>query len=236
VKEHPGRVESVKGSVVEVSFPDHLPAPRSLLLAGPDGTIGVEVVDHVDRSRVRGIALSPTRGLYRGADVRDTGNPIEVPVGDETLGRMFDVFGRTIDGDAEIDGVRTKSIYRRPVPLEERITRREVFETGIKAIDILTPLERGGKAGLFGGAGVGKTVLIMEMIHNMAGRHEGVGVFCGIGERNREGEELYREVRDVGVIDNTILSADRETARKRSGRTNARRWNVRPRRSGSVRR
>ncbi len=141
----------------------------------------------------------------RGGRVEDTGRPLEVPVGRPLLGRMFNVFGETIDGGAPIEGVPRRSIHRRPVPLGQRVTKAEVFYTGIKAIDVMAPLERGGKAGLFGGAGVGKTVLIMEMIHNTLSQHEGVSLFCGIGERCREGEELYRELRDSGELKNTIL-------------------------------
>jgi len=154
---------------------------------------------------VRGIALSSTEGLAEGAAVVDTGRPLEVPVGDGLLGRVFNVFGEVIDRRGDL-AVRTRrSIHRTPPRLERQSTKSEIFTTGIKAIDVLAPLERGGKAGLFGGAGVGKTVLIMEMINNMVGGHEGVSLFCGIGERVREGEELYREMKAAGVLDNTVM-------------------------------
>jgi F-type H+/Na+-transporting ATPase subunit beta len=132
--------------------------------------------------------------------VEDTGGPLKVPVGKGCLGRMFDVFGNALDREGEVEDVEWRSVHRAPPPLARRSTKSEVFETGIKAIDVLVPLERGGKAGLFGGAGVGKTVLLTEMIHNMIGHHEGVSLFCGIGERCREGEELYREMKEAGVL------------------------------------
>jgi F-type H+-transporting ATPase subunit beta len=134
----------------------------------------------------------------------DTGEPISIPLSDKLLGRMINVFGEPIDQGDPIEGERTP-IYREPVPLREQVTGREIYETGIKAIDVLSPIENGGKAGLFGGAGVGKTVLIMELINNVAQFHEGRSVFCGIGERSREGEELYREIREVQVLDNAVL-------------------------------
>jgi F-type H+-transporting ATPase subunit beta len=139
---------------------------------------------------VRGIALTPTQGLARGIIVEDTGGPLKAPVGKGILSRMFDVFGNAIDGQAAPAEVQWRTVHRAPPALVRRSTKSEIFETGIKAIDVLVPLERGGKAGLFGGAGVGKTVLLTEMIHNMIGHHEGVSIFCGIGERCREGEEL----------------------------------------------
>ena len=135
----------------------------------------------------------------------DTAQPIQVPLGPQLLGRMFNVFGQTIDGADPIDAEYWRSIHQTPVPLSRRETRTQIFETGIKAIDVLSPLERGGKAGLFGGAGVGKTVVIMELIHNMVGGHEGVSLFCGIGERCREAQELYRQLQEAGVLDKTVL-------------------------------
>ena len=137
--------------------------------------------------------------------VRDTGGPLKVPVGKVVLSRMFDVFGNTIDRGAPLSGAEWRSVHRAPPSLARRSTKSEVFETGIKAIDVLVPLERGGKAGLFGGAGVGKTVLLTEMIHNMIGHHEGVSIFCGIGERCREGEELYDAMKDAGVLQNMVM-------------------------------
>ena len=200
-----GTVVSVRGSVVDVTFPHPLPAVLSLLEAGEDGRVRMEVLSHLDGHTVRGIALVPTQGLSRGAPVVDTGGPIRVPVGRACLGRMFNVFGETLDGKGEVKPEAMRSIHAAPVPLAGQSSRREIFETGVKAIDVLAPLERGGKAGLFGGAGVGKTVLIMELIHNMVGRHEGVSIFCGIGERTREAEELYREIREANVLDSTVM-------------------------------
>jgi F-type H+-transporting ATPase subunit beta len=149
--------------------------------------------------------MTPTQGLSRGDPAKSSGGPVIVPVGDGLLGRVVDVFGRPIDGKGEIASEEQRSIYQPQVPLRRRSTSSEIYETGIKAIDVLSPLERGGKAGLFGGAGVGKTVLIMEMIHNMVGRHEGVSLFCGIGERSREAEELYRELSEAGVLGEAVL-------------------------------
>ena len=201
-----GQVRSVRGSVVDVRFHEGLPAIRTQL-STPEGhqpRVVVEVLHHLDRSTVRCVALTATDGLSRGAPMVDTGAPISVPLGPNILGRMINVFGEPIDGQGDIEGERS-SIYKPPVPLSEQVTGREVYETGIKAIDVLTPIENGGKAGLFGGAGVGKTVLIMELINNVAQFHEGRSVFCGIGERSREGEELYREIREVGVLKNAVL-------------------------------
>jgi F-type H+-transporting ATPase subunit beta len=171
----------------------------------PAGEVVVEVINHLDAETVRGIALTPTQGLARGDLIVDTGHPLLVPVGRHLLGRMLNVFGETIDRRAPLEGGAWRSIHREPVPLNHRMTNMEVFRTGIKVIDLLAPLERGGKAGLFGGAGVGKTVLIMEMIHNTVSQHEGVSLFCGIGERCREGEELYRELQTAGELENTVL-------------------------------
>jgi len=200
-----GQVVSVRGSVVDALFPERLPPINNLLRTGKDGNIVIEVINHQNSQLVRGIALTPTRGLALGSQITDTGHPIKVPVGERLLGRVFNVFGEAIDGKEEVSGGDWRSIHQRPVPLIRQSTISEIFTTGIKAIDVLAPLERGGKAGLFGGAGVGKTVLIMEMIHNMVGQHEGVSLFCGIGERCREGEELYREMREAGVLDNTVM-------------------------------
>jgi F-type H+-transporting ATPase subunit beta len=205
VSQRRGRVISVRGSVIDAHF-DRLPEMHHQLRAGDEGQIIVEVVGHVDAQTIRGLALTPTQGLARNDEIVDTGKPFTVPVGKELLGRVMNVFGEAIDGRPTPEGDRRDPILRSPVPLTERTTRAEVFETGIKAIDVLAPLERGGKAGLFGGAGVGKTVLIMEMIHNMVGQHEGVSMFCGIGERCREGEELYRELQEAEVLENTVLA------------------------------
>ncbi|MFP3914079.1 MAG: F0F1 ATP synthase subunit beta [Actinomycetota bacterium] len=197
-----GTVVAVRGSVVDVRFPEQLPGIREMLRLGQG--VMAEVSAHLDDSTVRCLAMTPTQGLARGAEAEASGGPVTVPVGEALLGRAVDMFGRSIDGREEVEAER-RPIYQPMVPLRRRSTRSEVFETGIKAIDLLTPLERGDKAGLFGGAGVGKTVLIMEMIHNMVGRHEGVSLFCGIGERSREAEELYRELTETGVLSETIL-------------------------------
>jgi len=201
-----GAVTSVRGSVVDVRF-DHgrLPPIYSVLRAGEGGRIVVEVLAHRDAQHVRGIALTPTEGLARGMVVEDTGGPLRVPVGESILSRMFDVFGNTIDRGEPLANVQWRSVHRAPPPLRRRSTRSEVFETGIKLIDVLVPLERGGKAGLFGGAGVGKTVLLTEIIHNMIGRQDGVSIFCGIGERCREGEELHRAMKEANVLPKMVM-------------------------------
>ncbi|MGF1498049.1 MAG: F0F1 ATP synthase subunit beta [Elainellaceae cyanobacterium] len=200
-----GTIRSVRGSVVDVQFTEQLPELHRQLRAGDDQQVIIEVLAHVDDHTVRGIALTSTSGLARGGKVVNTGRSLEVPVGKALLGRILNVFGEPIDREGEIQGQERRSIYQSPPPLVEQSTIAEVLETGIKAIDLLTPLERGGKAGLFGGAGVGKTVLITEMIHNMVSHHEGVSLFCGIGERNREAEELYREMQEADVLGNTVL-------------------------------
>jgi F-type H+/Na+-transporting ATPase subunit beta len=200
-----GTVLSIRGSVIDVCFDNALPSINNLLRAGENGKVLIEVWAQLDEHRIRGIAMTPAQGLSRGARVEDTGGPLEVPVGKSIRSRMFDVFGRTIDRGIELTDVKLRSIHRAPPALAERATKSEIFETGIKAIDVLMPLERGGKAGLFGGAGVGKTVLLTEMIHNMVGHHDGVSLFCGIGERCREGEELYREMQAAGVLPNMAM-------------------------------
>jgi len=200
-----GSIVSVRGGVVDVRFDGRLPPIFSVLHAGAEGKIIVEVMAQLDATRVRGIALTPTEGLARGMQVEDSGKPLEVPVGQGIMSRMFDVFGSAIDRKPAPQNVEWRTIHRTPPPLSERSTKSEIFETGIKAIDVLVPLERGGKAGLFGGAGVGKTVLLTEMIHNMIGHQHGMSIFCGIGERCREGEELYRGMKDAGVLDNMVM-------------------------------
>ena len=199
-----GTVTSVRGSVVDVRFESLLPPIHSLLTTGVQGDVVIEVMAQLDAKRVRCIALTQTQGLARGMRVADSGGPLLAPVGREILSRMFDVFGNAIDRRAA-PAVEWRSVHRKPPTLAHRPTQSEVFETGIKLIDVLMPLERGGKAGLFGGAGVGKTVLLTEMIHNMVGQHEGVSIFCGIGERCREGEELYRDMKAAGVLDNMVM-------------------------------
>ena len=200
-----GAVVSVRGSVVDIRFEEHLPPIYSVLRAGDEGQIVIEVLAQRDAHHVRGIALTPTQGLARGMVVEDTGGPLKAPVGKGIISRMFDVFGNAIDRQPAPTDVQWRSVHRAPPLLARRSTKSEIFETGIKLIDVLMPLERGGKAGLFGGAGVGKTVLLTEMIHNMIGHHEGISIFCGIGERCREGEELYREMKGAGVLPNMVM-------------------------------
>jgi F-type H+/Na+-transporting ATPase subunit beta len=200
-----GAVLSVRGSVIDASFPHNLPPIQSELHAGEHQEIVIEVLTQLNDHTVRGIALTSTRGLSRGSQVIDTGHPLRVPVGQQLLGRMLNVFGQTIDLGKPIENASWRSIHHESPALVERPPRSDVFITGIKAIDLLSPLERGGKAGLFGGAGVGKTVLITELIHNVVGEHKGVSLFCGIGERCREAEELYREMKQAGVLENTVM-------------------------------
>lgn len=200
-----GVVVAVRGSVVDVRFDHHLPSIHTVLQAGAAGEIVIEVLAQRDARHVRGIALTPTQGLARGMRVEDTGGPLKAPVGRALLSRMFDVFGNVIDRQGPLTGAKWRSVHRAPPALVRRSTKSEIFETGIKVIDVLVPLERGGKAGLFGGAGVGKTVLLTEMIHNMVGHQDGVSIFCGIGERCREGEELYRDMKDAGVLPNMVM-------------------------------
>ena len=200
-----GSVVSVRGSVVDVQFSQHLPSYLSRLNAGDDGSVVVEVIAHLNAEVIRGIALTPTSGLARGSPVVNVGHSLEVPVGRALLGRMFNVFGHPIDQREPLTDVAWRSIHQAAIPLMQQSTQSEILETGIKVIDVLAPIERGGKAGLFGGAGVGKTVLITEMIHNMVNQHQGISLFCGIGERSREAEELYREMKAAGVLDQTIM-------------------------------
>lgn len=190
---------------MDASFSADLPAVGTRLEAGEQQRVVLEVVSHVDARTVRSIALTPTRGLARGETVTNTGRTLDVPVGRALLGRMLNIFGEVIDGGPPLPDLERRAIYQRPVPLTEQSTTSETLVTGIKVLDLLSPLERGGKTGLFGGAGVGKTVLIAELIHNMVGQHQGVSLFCGIGERCREAEELYREMRDAGVLEQMAL-------------------------------
>lgn len=200
-----GIILSLRGSVVDVQFENELPPIYSILHAGTNNEFILEVLSQRDETCVRCIALTATGGLARGASVKDTRGPLKAPVGKEILSRMFDVFGNTIDRQGKLAVKTWNSVHQEPPALARRSTKSEIFETGIKMIDILTPLERGGKAGLFGGAGVGKTVLLTEMIHNMIGRQKGVSIFCGIGERCREGQELYHEMKEAGVLENMVM-------------------------------
>ena len=200
-----GKIVSVRGSVIDVLFENKIPSIYSLLHTGGENEIALEVLAQIDESRVRCIALAPTQGLSRGMRVEALGNQLSVPVGKNLLGRMFDVFGNTIDQQGPLTDVQWRTVHQPPPSLSNRSSTSQIFETGIKAIDVLIPLERGGKAGLFGGAGVGKTVLLTEMIHNMVGNHHGVSMFCGIGERCREGHELYHDMKNAGVLGNMVM-------------------------------
>ncbi|GGH14391.1 F0F1 ATP synthase subunit beta [Sphingobacterium alkalisoli] len=200
-----GKIVSIRGSVVDILFEDDLPSVYTVLHTGQEKNVLIEVLIQLDLKRVRGIALTPTQGLSRGMLVESKGKELTVPVGGEILGRMFDVFGNTIDKGEPLKRIERRTIHQLPPPLIKRNAKSEVFITGIKAIDVLMPLERGGKAGLFGGAGVGKTVLLTEMIHNMVGQRKGVSMFCGIGERSREGQELYHEMKAAGVLDDMVM-------------------------------
>ena len=207
-----GIVKEVEGSVVVVYFEKKLPAIYSKLTClinkgtNQEKEVVIEVEDHIDQHNIRGVAITSTQGLARGDKVVDTGAPLTIPVGKGVLGRMINVMGKPIDNAGELSDITAwRSIHNDPIPLMNRNVKSEIFLTGIKAIDLLTPLERGGKTGLFGGAGCGKTVLITEMINNMFGRYDGVSLFCGVGERSREGEELYTEMKEAGVLDKTTM-------------------------------
>jgi len=200
-----GQIVAIQGTVVDVEFPLRVPAINARLLAGPDRQIVIEVAIQVDQRTARGVVMNPMERVALGMEVEDTGGPMEAPVGDGVLGRMIDVFGKPIDGLGPLENIHFEPIHRAPTPLRKRKPGGEIFQTGIKAIDLLTPIELGGKAGLFGGAGVGKTVLITEIIHNMVAEYEGVSLFCGIGERCREAEDLYRNMRETGVLEGAVL-------------------------------
>jgi F-type H+-transporting ATPase subunit beta len=203
-----GEIKQVIGPVVDVYFAAEgkMPAMRSALVAYVgDRKVVLEVAQHIGLGRVRAIALQDTTGLVRGQEVEDTGSPVTVPVGEKSLGRLFNVVGDPIDGKAAPTDAPRASIHRDAPPFKEQSTKAEVFETGIKSIDLLAPFIRGGKVGLFGGAGVGKTVLMQELIHNVASEHGGYSVFAGVGERVREGNDLYHEMTESGVINKMAL-------------------------------
>ncbi len=205
--ENIGTICQVIGPVVDIQFEqDHLPdLLNAIKIQNDEEVLTVEVAQHIGDDMVRCIALGATDGLKRGMDAKDTGAAISVPVGNETLGRMFNVLGEPIDGKDALKGDETMPIHRKAPTFEDQDTSNEVYETGIKVIDLLCPYAKGGKVGLFGGAGVGKTVLIQELIHNIAQEHGGISVFTGVGERTREGNDLYYEMIDSGVIDKTAL-------------------------------
>ena len=203
-----GTIVQISGPVVDVGFaPGHLPRIREALSVKLEGKEHImEVAQHVGDNTVRCVMLSGSDGLYRGMQVLAPGKTIEVPVGEQTLGRMFNVLGQPIDGGEPIpEDAQRKSIYRNPPDFSEQSPAVEILETGIKVIDLLEPYPKGGKIGLFGGAGVGKTVLIQELIHNVAMEHGGYSIFTGVGERSREGNDLWKEMRESGVSDKTAL-------------------------------
>ncbi|MCV3457319.1 F0F1 ATP synthase subunit beta [Campylobacter sp. CNRCH_2016_0050h] len=205
-----GFISQVLGPVVDVEFKEYLPQINEAIivnyeLEGKECKLVLEVAAHLGDNKVRTIAMDMTDGLVRGLTAVATGNPISVPVGEKVLGRIFNVTGDLIDEGEEIDFDKHWSIHRDPPPFEEQSTKSEIFETGIKVVDLLAPYAKGGKVGLFGGAGVGKTVIIMELIHNVAFKHSGYSVFAGVGERTREGNDLYNEMKESNVLDKVAL-------------------------------
>lgn len=202
-----GTITQIIGPIVDVHFKDGVPELLNALTVTKEGgeVITLEVAQHVGLDRARAIAMQDTQGLIRGMEVKDTGSAISVPVGEVSLGRLFNVLGQTLDGKGEITGAKMRGIHQDAPAFVEQSTKTEVFETGIKSVDLLAPFIKGGKVGLFGGAGVGKTVLIQELIHNVASEHGGYSVFAGVGERVREGNDLYHEMKDSGVLDKTAL-------------------------------
>ncbi|HZO35727.1 MAG TPA: F0F1 ATP synthase subunit beta, partial [Solirubrobacteraceae bacterium] len=203
-----GRIVEIQGVVIEAVFPGDLPEINSAITIdrGDEGLLVCEVQQHLGDDRVRAVAMDTTDGLARGAVVVDTGGPITVPVGEQTLGRIFNLLGDPIDLGADISSDVERWPIHRPAPSVENLTpTQEMFETGIKVVDLLAPYAKGGKIGLFGGAGVGKTVLIQELINNLAQEHGGLSAFCGVGERSREGNDLWLEMKESGVIEKTML-------------------------------
>jgi F-type H+-transporting ATPase subunit beta len=201
-----GKVTQVTGAVVDVQFEKDLPAIRNALTVLNQGEVLVlEVAQHIGQNQVRTIAMGATDGLQRGVDVTDKGAPISVPVGKETLGRMFNALGSPIDGKEKVVAKKEYPIHRSAPEFAKQSTKVELLETGIKVIDLISPIVKGGKVGLFGGAGVGKTVIITELIRSIAKEHSGVSVFAGVGERSREGNDLYFEMQESGVLKNTAL-------------------------------
>ncbi|OGL37705.1 F0F1 ATP synthase subunit beta [Candidatus Saccharibacteria bacterium RIFCSPLOWO2_01_FULL_49_22] len=200
-----GKIIQIVGVVIDVEFENHLPAIHNALEVTLGGKpLVLEVASHLSKNSVRAVAMGPTDGLARGLDVLDSGQPISVPVGDSTLGRIFNVTGQPIDSQAEPTGER-RPIHATAPALDDQSTKTEILETGIKVIDLICPIVKGGKVGLFGGAGVGKTVFIQELINNIAKFHKGKSVFAGVGERSREGNDLYIEMKEAGVLKNTAL-------------------------------
>jgi len=202
-----GHITQIVGPVIDVEFEEKLPPIYNALTLdrGKEGTLYLEVEQQLSDTEVRCIALGPTDGLERGLEVVDTGAPISVPVGEVTLGRMFNVVGEVIDGGKPVKATRKDPIHRSAPSLKHQDTKAEMLETGIKVIDLIAPFAKGGKVGAFGGAGVGKTVIIQELIHNVAEVHKGHSVFAGVGERTREGNDLYHEMKEAGVLDSTVM-------------------------------
>ena len=206
-KQAVGKITQVMGPVVDVRFPEgHLPELLNALhIQNGEETLTVEVAQHIGNNVVRCIMLAASEGLYKDMQVEATGGSIKVPIGEKTLGRLFNVVGETIDDLESLDNEEHWSIHRKPPTFEEQSSKVEILETGIKVIDLLTPYQKGGKIGLFGGAGVGKTVLIQELITNVATQHGGYSIFTGVGERSREGNDLWNEMKESGVINKTAL-------------------------------
>jgi len=202
-----GTITQIIGPIVDVHFPEGVPElQNALIVKKEDGAVlTLEVALHAGLDRVRAIAMQDTQGLERGMEVSDTGDTISVPTGEVTLGRLFNVLGETLDGGDDIAVTKKRGIHQEAPAFVDQSTATEVFETGIKSVDLLAPFIKGGKVGLFGGAGVGKTVLIQELIHNVASEHGGYSVFAGVGERVREGNDLYHEMKDSGVLEKTAL-------------------------------
>lgn len=206
-----GKITQVMGPVVDVEFSSYLPMINEAIdvtfqIEGQEHRLVLEVAAHLGDNRVRTIAMDMTEGLTRGQEVKARGKMIEVPVGEAVLGRIFNVTGDIIDGGEPLSSDQLKwGIHREAPTFEQQSTRTEMFETGIKVVDLLAPYSKGGKVGLFGGAGVGKTVVIMELIHNVAYKHSGYSVFAGVGERTREGNDLYNEMKEGGVLDKVAL-------------------------------
>jgi F-type H+-transporting ATPase subunit beta len=201
-----GTVKTIIGPVVDIEFTNHIPEIYNAIETEIDGKrVVLETQYHLGNNVIRTIAMDSTDGMYRGMEVIDTGAPISVPVGTDTLGRIFNVLGDVIDGKEKTKSDKRSAIHRKPPAFTAQSTKVEILETGIKVIDLICPVLKGGKVGLFGGAGVGKTVVIQELIHNIASNHGGYSVFAGVGERTREGNDLYHEMKDSGVLDKVAM-------------------------------
>ena len=205
-KTNKGRVVQIIGPVVNVRFEDKLPEINNAVIIDPEGKkLAAEVQQHLNENTVKTLVLGPAEGLKRGMEAINTGAPVTVPVGVKTLGRVFNVLGETVDNKGPVNSKYFLPIHRKAPEIVEQKTTPEIFETGIKVIDLICPFIKGGKVATFGGAGVGKTVIIMELIHNVAKKHGGYSIFAGVGERSREGNDLLREMKESGVLDKTVL-------------------------------